>query len=105
MAMVCKQCAFVGVGTKCPTCGELSTPRGRSVQAAQESLYGTAQQGRYQSGLGTKTYGKEHFDSVLASKGIRQKERGERFVRPRERVKQERSRLFKEAFDKNQETA
>jgi hypothetical protein len=64
-------------------------------------MYGTSHQGRYQPGLGVKTYGKEHFDSVLAAKGLRQKERGEGFVRPRERVKQERKRAFKRAFEKN----
>ena len=103
--MNCSRCVFVGVGAKCPDCGELSAPRGRSVQTAMESMYGTSQQGRFQPGLGVKTYGKEHFDSVLAAKGLRQKERGEGFVRPRERVKQERRKAFKAVFDEKQRTA
>jgi hypothetical protein len=71
------------------------------LQTLRERMYGSATQGRYQPGLGVKTYGKEHFDSVLAAKGLRQKERGERFVRPRDRVRQERRRSFKQAFEKN----
>jgi len=97
----CSRCVFVGWGEICPNCKEVSEPQAQSYLSTQEHLYGSAAQGRYFEGLGTTVYGKADLDKKLAAKGLRQKEGGEKFARPREQAKLERRKEFKKAFDKN----
>lgn len=80
MVTGCKRCVFVTTGTRCPECGEISAPNySLEMARTQERLYGTAYgSGRYNEGLGERTYGKSDFKRRVNAAGLRQAEPGEK---------------------------
>jgi hypothetical protein len=79
MVTGCKRCVFVTTGTRCPECGETSAPN-YSLEPVRtaERLYGTAYgSGRYNEGLGARTYGKQDFARRVEAAGLRQREPGD----------------------------
>lgn len=75
----CNNCVFVTTGTRCPECNEISAPN-YALEAVRttERLYGTVYgQGKYNEGLGARTYGKDDFLRKTQSSGLRVREPGD----------------------------
>lgn len=98
----CKRCVFVTQGTKCPDCGAISAPN-YSLEYARtsERLYGTSYgHGRWNEGLGERTYGKQDFDRKAESLGLRLVEPGEKVVTSKEEKRQKLVQKHKPAVEK-----
>lgn len=75
----CDNCVFVTTGTRCPKCNQISGPN-YALEAirTEERLYGTRYgSGRWNEGLGEKTYGKQDYQRRLDAAGLRIREPGD----------------------------
>lgn len=98
----CPNCVFVTEGYKCPQCGVISAPNySLRYASVEERLYGTSYgSGRYNEGLGERTYGKQDFNRKVESKGLRLVEPGEKTVTSKEEKRKKLVQKQKPAIDK-----
>lgn len=96
----CPNCVFVTTGTRCPECGEISAPN-YSLESVRttERLYGTVYgSGKWNDGLGERTYGKSDFRRKMEASGLRVREPGD--ARDAADARRDRSRKQRAVIEK-----